>query len=105
MSSRIDFLKNISNNNIKEMMCNYFDQNMALYNLIYENINRVDVTCDIKDQNIYFNIKSNTDIEMEVLNLGIRNHDTVFCYGKYYNINLNASKNSIIISFNEMVVG
>lgn len=103
--NRIDFLRNISNNNIKELMCNYFDQNMALYNLIYENINNVVVSCDIKDQNIYFNIKSNTDIGTEVLNLGIKNHDTVYCYGKVYAIDLNASKNSIIISFNEVVVG
>lgn len=101
--NRIDFLRNISNNNIKELMCNYFDQNMALYNLIYENIDNLNVSCEIMNQDIYFTISSIRDIELEVLKLNIKNQDIIYCYGKTYNIQMSTSKNQIRFKFNEVV--
>lgn len=101
--TRLDFLKNISNNNIRELMCNYFDQNMTLYNLVYENIEYMNISCNIKDNKITFNINSKEDISRELINI-IKGNDSISCYGKYYKILVDTTKNGIDLQFNEVAV-
>lgn len=101
--NRIDFLKNISNNNIKELMCKYFDQNMALYNLIYNNNAVDDVSCEIIENNVSFTIKTSKNLDKEANILGVKNSDIITCYGKNYSIQLNILKNKINLIFIEVV--
>ena len=106
MINRIDFLKNISNDSIVQVMTTYFDQNMALYNLIYKNIDKVIINQVFNDNNtVTFNIKFQgiDHIGSEIENLITLPNDVIFCYGKKYSTNLNKSKDQIDITFIEVV--
>lgn len=100
--SRLEFLQQISNQNIVEIMCNYFDQSMALYNILNENLNNLIISQSIQDQSILFTIRFkelNTKIEDYIL---IKDRDIVFCYGRQFCTYINKLPNEIQLTFIEV---
>lgn len=103
--TRLDFLKQISNDQVVDMMCNYFDQNMALYDIVHNNLDKliIDKTIDPVRHAIIFNIKI-SDLNLNINELiKATDYQTVY-YGRLFNITMSNSENEIDIRIEEAVV-
>ena len=103
--TRLAFLKQISDNDIVDVMCNYFDQNMALYSLISDRLNNLTIHKNI-DHNcgiITFSITIN-DVNTDMSNLINLNNQFVEYYGRMFYISLNRTANGLDISIKEEAV-
>lgn len=103
--TRLAFLKQISDNDIVDIMCNYFDQNMALYSLISDRINDLIIHKNIDHENgiITFNITIN-NVDTDISSLTNLNNQYIEYYGRLFSIVLNRTANGLDISFKEEVV-
>lgn len=104
MITRLAFLKQISDNDIIDIMCNYFDQNMALYSLISDRLENLIVQKNIDQECgiITFNITIN-DINTGIDDLISLDNQYMEYYGRLFKITLNRTANGLDISIKEAV--
>ena len=69
---RLQFVQSIEYNDFKKSIVRFFDENMALYNLIgeYENINCI--TGNVNDSSITFDLKFNDEYDSKKM------HDIIY---------------------------
>ena len=79
---RLDFVKSINHDNFENTIRNFFDQTMALYNLIGARED-IDISSKEKNQDIEFILLTNSEEEAEQLYYSIENH-SISIYGKMY---------------------
>lgn len=101
--TRLAFLKQVAGNDIADIMCNYFDQNMALYSLISNRLEEMTINKSIDHESkvITFSIIVDGDIE-SLVNL---NNQRIEYYGRLFIITLNRTANILNISIKEEAVG
>lgn len=101
--TRLAFLEQISDNDIIDVMCNYFDQNMALYSLISNRIDQLKIQkfIDHESKIITFSITVDNNDFDNLINL---NNQNIEYYGRLFNISLNRTANNLNISIKEEAV-
>lgn len=101
--TRLAFLKQISDNDIIDIMCNYFDQNMALYSLISDRINDLIIRKNVNHEHrmITFSIAIN---DTDLSNLNNLNNQRIEYYGKIFSIYSNRTANNLDITIKEEAV-
>lgn len=94
---RLQFVKSIGYDNFKESIVRFFDENMALYNLVgeYKNINCI--TGNVDDKSITFDLKFNNVSDSNKMYLGISENESICIYGCTYKIEVNLNGDTINI--------
>lgn len=94
---RLQFVQSIGYENFEKSIVRFFDENMALYNLIgeYKNINCI--TGNVDDKSITFDIKFDNISDSEKMCLIICNSKPICIYGGTYRIEANLDRDTINI--------
>jgi hypothetical protein len=100
---RLEFVKSIEYEDFQKSIVGFFDENMALYNLVgeYQNINCI--TGNVNDKSITFDLKFN-EIEDSEKMYSLMNGTSTCIYGHLYSIDCNLNNNTInikLIDLNE----